>query len=326
MRYGTSNLRSLWRPWQCARNRMVWIASRDARFEVADAARDAFEAAHVVAQAHGYVLNRGESGAFICRRITGGSGLSLHAFGIAEDWNWQSNPYAKRSRFPGGRTITDMPPGMVADVKAIRAKRTGELVFRWGGDYNSIMDAMHWEIVVSPADLADGVDWRSVAGAEGRTPTKSDEPPSIETVGRDNPLRQPVLKRGTRGPTVKKLQRELTAAGIEVDDDGIFGKMTDAAVRRYQASRSLVVDGIVGKATWTALLTDHPQVPAEERPGRDPSTNPTGTERTTTVEAGEGWYQVAARALGNGARYTELQALNGGDRMIHPGEVLVLPD
>ena len=112
MRYGTSNLRELWRPWQCARNRMVWLSSRDARFEVADAAKEAFEAAHLVAQAHGYVHNRNESGAFNCRAITGGSGYSLHAYGIAEDWNWHSNPYARRSSYAGGRTITDMPSGM----------------------------------------------------------------------------------------------------------------------------------------------------------------------------------------------------------------------
>jgi hypothetical protein len=299
---------------------MVKISAQGVSFYNADAAREAYEAAHIVAQAHGYSLNSRECGSFVCRKITGGSGLSLHAYGIAQDWNWNSNPYRRRS---GGATITDMPPGMVADVKKIRAKKTGDAVFRWGGDYNTIMDAMHWEVVVSPADLSAGIDWTSVVGSEGGMPTASAEPPSIETLGSDNPLKMPVVKRGAKGPTVKKLQQELVEAGIDVDDDGVFGKLTDAAVRKYQASRSLKVDGIVGKATWTALLLAQIEVGENESPVREPGGK---IERTVKVRAGEGWYQVAERVLGKGSRFTELQELNGGDRTIYPGEHLVLPD
>ena len=44
------------------------------------------------------------------------------------------------------------------------------------------------------------------------------------------------------------------------------------------------------------------------------------------VQAGDGWIRVAQRALGDGNRFRELQALNGGpDRVLHPGDVLVLP-
>ncbi|MGA1283556.1 MAG: peptidoglycan-binding domain-containing protein [Prochlorothrix sp.] len=38
--------------------------------------------------------------------------------------------------------------------------------------------------------------------------------------------------------------------------DGIRGPVTEAAIREFQADRGLVVDGIVGAATWQALLAD----------------------------------------------------------------------
>ena len=36
--------------------------------------------------------------------------------------------------------------------------------------------------------------------------------------------------------------------------DGIFGPLTDTAVRAYQQRASVAVDGIVGPETWQALL------------------------------------------------------------------------
>jgi len=39
--------------------------------------------------------------------------------------------------------------------------------------------------------------------------------------------------------------------------DGSFGAITDTAARDYQRTRQLVVDGVVGPATWTALQAGH---------------------------------------------------------------------
>lgn len=57
-----------------------------------------------------------------------------------------------------------------------------------------------------------------------------------------------VLKRGSRGPVVVTLQQKLGIAA-----DGVFGRQTARAVRRYQARKGLLVDGIVGPQTAGAL-------------------------------------------------------------------------
>lgn len=58
-----------------------------------------------------------------------------------------------------------------------------------------------------------------------------------------------ILKRGSRGEAVVKLQRLLG-----IGDDGIFGYGTERAVKDFQRSRGLYPDGVVGKATWGELL------------------------------------------------------------------------
>ncbi|MEV4947910.1 peptidoglycan-binding protein [Streptomyces sp. NPDC053755] len=65
---------------------------------------------------------------------------------------------------------------------------------------------------------------------------------------------KPLLREGSSGTDVKRLQRSLTAAlGRTVGIDGSFGPATAQAVRDYQSSRALTADGIAGTATWTAL-------------------------------------------------------------------------
>ncbi|MFD3496262.1 glycoside hydrolase domain-containing protein [Streptomyces sp. NPDC058690] len=64
----------------------------------------------------------------------------------------------------------------------------------------------------------------------------------------------PTIQTGSTGEAVTRLQRALTAAlGRTVAIDGDFGSGTDQAVRDYQSSRALTVDGIVGSGTWGAL-------------------------------------------------------------------------
>lgn len=58
-----------------------------------------------------------------------------------------------------------------------------------------------------------------------------------------------ILKLGSRGELVKMVQKAL-----HLYPDGIFGKLTDEAVRAYQREKGLTVDGKVGPKTLTLLF------------------------------------------------------------------------
>ncbi|MFL0266521.1 peptidoglycan-binding protein [Candidatus Clostridium radicumherbarum] len=63
-----------------------------------------------------------------------------------------------------------------------------------------------------------------------------------------------MLRNGSSGKDVALLQTMLSAAGFNPGTiDGMFGNNTEKAVRAYQASKGLSVDGIVGNQTWGAL-------------------------------------------------------------------------
>ncbi|MFE9023399.1 peptidoglycan-binding protein [Streptomyces sp. NPDC007808] len=66
--------------------------------------------------------------------------------------------------------------------------------------------------------------------------------------------RDAIVADGRAGPEVAEVQCLLRRAGIAPGAvDGIFGPVTEDAVRRFQERAGLVVDGIVGPHTWKAL-------------------------------------------------------------------------
>lgn len=66
--------------------------------------------------------------------------------------------------------------------------------------------------------------------------------------------RKTVVKRGQRGAVVEFLQTQLTNKGYPLTSDGSFGPKTLTSVKLFQSAQGLTVDGIVGPATWAALL------------------------------------------------------------------------
>lgn len=64
----------------------------------------------------------------------------------------------------------------------------------------------------------------------------------------------PLIKRGSRGNYVCIAQDDLNTLGYRTGGlDGVFGEQTYNAVRNYQRSRGLAVDGIIGCNTWRSL-------------------------------------------------------------------------
>lgn len=63
----------------------------------------------------------------------------------------------------------------------------------------------------------------------------------------------PQLKTGSTGTDVLAAQHMLRARGYLIKADGIFGAQTKAAVVAFQKAKHLLVDGVIGRQTWTAL-------------------------------------------------------------------------
>lgn len=56
----------------------------------------------------------------------------------------------------------------------------------------------------------------------------------------------PTVKKGSRGENARLLQHNLNQCGYALEEDGIFGKLSTAALVRWQNANGLVADGIYG--------------------------------------------------------------------------------
>ncbi len=75
-------------------------------------------------------------------------------------------------------------------------------------------------------------------------------------------MTQPTIQQGSQGPAVRWAQYLLVRRTLSYPQiDGSFGPVTRAAVEQFQQSSGLVVDGVVGPATWAALGGNLPEPP-----------------------------------------------------------------
>lgn len=182
-------------------------------------------------------------GTYNCRLITGGSRLSLHAYGIASDTDPYSlgNPYYGRTHPKAWKFSWNNTKFTRTQVEAVEGIRTnnGKKVFLWGGRWITIKDYMHWEIDVAPSDLATGINWKTVPG--GRLEGE-----------------EQVLKRGDKGNAVTKFQAGLLgwnpSALPNFGADGDFGGETEEWVKNYQSAADLAVTGTIDGVTGTLLM------------------------------------------------------------------------
>ena len=103
--------------------------------------------------------------------------------------------------------------------------------------------------------IRDNVNLPSGPGGEPVVPPLPPTPPPPPPPGGIPPYPGQLIRVGSRGDDVQRIQRCLNSvnnAGLATD--GIFGPLTQAAVMNFQRSRGLNPDGIVGPLTWGALM------------------------------------------------------------------------
>lgn len=237
----------------------------------------AWTALDSILRLYAYAPRSHDTGFYVCRPITGGKGHSLHSYGpggtitfwnglqrstgLALDLNWQLNPYSGSGQ---NRLITDMPPAMVGDILTIRTNSNAQ-VFGWGGNYRTIKDPMHYEIVCRKRDLLSGINPKTV---KGYTPAVTPGPPRV-------------LKTGMEGGDVQLAQlmynmvlwafhwrEDWDHNGQGLTDDGQYGPKTQKAMQGWErwfrdrqlrtgkTDGLLTPDGYLTVPSWHALEFD----------------------------------------------------------------------
>ena len=183
-----------------------------------------------VFQRFGYKVK--SAGSYNYRKITGGTVFSPHAWALAIDINPASNPYT-------GTLVTDIALPLIEDVYTIRA--ANQRVWKWGGDWDgdwnfdehTVFDAMHFEIIATPAELAAGVYF-------------SDEinQPEVE-----------MLKFGDKGLAVYDMKAGLSgyfkdeAIFFSSADPQLFDAPMVETVKQFQRNYGLAVTGNIDGVT-----------------------------------------------------------------------------
>ena len=190
----------------------------------------------------GYVLRSGWCWGYANRDIRGLPGVkSNHSWGLALDVNAPVNPMTS-----DGRVHTNLPPnaGRIA-------KKYG---FLWGGDYTGYRkDPMHFEFIGTKAEARR----RRLALHKDTTPTTPTQPskPIISRVGPDEVNWISVKEGDPNVEQVQTIQALLKVHGYpRIETDGKFGPKTTQIVKHFQKDRGIKADGIVGEATYYALL------------------------------------------------------------------------
>lgn len=202
----------------------------------------------------GYDIEPGHTGGFNCRAIRQTrqqqdqgkpKRASNHSWGLAVDINWRRNPHRDH-------LVSDMPPWMPG--------LWWDHLFFWGGWYRNRPDAMHYEFLGTPDDATRLTQRARDQFGDIGTSTVTTEPSTGGGMGRQrfetpNQSAEPgerTLRRFSAGADVRVVQ---VALGLTDEAaDGLFGSRTERAVKEFQRQHGLLDDGIVGPATWNAIL------------------------------------------------------------------------
>lgn len=223
----------------CYRGRKLEIVlNGGGRVTVRAQIADAVLALDACLRAHGYRTRARDTGALVCRQKVGGGGMSNHSYGTALDLNWTTNPYGRRLR-------TDMPVAMVRAICSIRTGN-GAQVWNWGGFWSGARDAMHFEIVCTPKDIATGIDPRTVPGAPAATPAPKPAAPPAATTAPPTPIEE---------DDDMRIFQQAFGNGVAVlaKGDNLVG-LTAESLRLWE-QRFGVRKEVINEREWDVMLT-----------------------------------------------------------------------
>ncbi|MDH3260482.1 MAG: M15 family metallopeptidase [Acidimicrobiia bacterium] len=204
-------------------------------------AATAFQALGILIQAEYGGTDSTQTGAYNCRKIGGTNTWSAHAWGLAVDVDWRLNPM----RLP----LTTVIPASLRAIKTrLKTVDTRVPVLRWGGSWRT-PDPMHFEIIATPVEIAEGLELDGLSAA-----IQPKETPDM-------------IKKGDHGPTVEWWQERLLAWQAdslpEYGADGDFGDETERAIRRFEAEQEINQRGVIDLVRGAALMAVTSDTPAD---------------------------------------------------------------
>jgi hypothetical protein len=103
--------------------------------------------------------------------------------------------------------------------------------------------------------------------------------------GVDRPRSYPTLSKGSRGDLVVWAQEYLKGAGESLRVTGVYNRKTARAVKSFQRSKKLAVDGRLGAQTWRRLLDEKPKMVNWSRRSRSKAGASASAPRSASLPA-----------------------------------------
>lgn len=174
-------------------------------------------------------------------------GWKLQGAGATSQWNTESNWKAKG-------TIDTIPEDTLVCLFKQDSKNKKVMAHTGLGYRGETCECSNGVQHFKTRDMK-WTHWALPACVEGDVPPGPEPtPPGPDP---DPEKKKPTLRRGSTGPYVVLLQRDLMSLGYDVGAtgaDGKYGAKTEAAVKAFQKDHPpLKADGICGPATWAAI-------------------------------------------------------------------------
>jgi peptidoglycan L-alanyl-D-glutamate endopeptidase CwlK len=174
-------------------------------------------------------------------------GQSNHNYGLAVDLC----PFT-----PDGKPNWNAPNTMWMAIGA-EAEKLG---LEWGGSWKKFIDKPH--VQLSGLTLKQCLSLHQKGGlaavwAEASRILGGNGSSVTNGGGDGGAVAERVLRKGDRGEDVRLIQTRLSVLGFlnSGDIDGVFGPGTEAAIKKFQKSKALAPDGLIGPQTRIALMS-----------------------------------------------------------------------